>query len=45
MLLIPAGADDEYEWDYLPGRRFPSEDEALTWHAANCPLLMKRRKS
>jgi hypothetical protein len=37
ILLIPAGEDDVYEWEFARGVRFGSEDEAIAWHDANCP--------
>ena len=43
ILLIPAGEEDVYEWDYNPGQRFSSEDEALAWHETHCPILAKKR--
>lgn len=43
ILLIPAGVDDEFQWDYLPSKRFPSEEEAFAWHEANCVILNRKR--
>ncbi len=42
ILLIPANEEEVYEWDYERGRRFATEDEAMTWHDANCPNPGKR---
>jgi hypothetical protein len=35
----PANEDDVYEWHYARDKRFTSEQEAVAWHDANCPVL------
>ena len=42
ILLIPANEDDVYEWDYARGQRFASEEDAVAWHDANCPVLQSK---
>ncbi len=42
ILLIPANEEAVYVWDYDRGHRFLAEDEALTWHEANCPILASK---
>ncbi|MBA3916383.1 MAG: hypothetical protein H0X25_21565 [Acidobacteriales bacterium] len=43
LLYIPAGETNIYVWDYESGQRFGSQDEAVTWHDANCPQLRAKR--
>ena len=39
ILLIPAGEEDVYAWDFADEKRFESEESALAWHAERCPSL------